>query len=106
MDRDFVAVLNILSLLREKPMSYEELLKSGYFKTKGQLDFALRKLSQSCCIEKIKSVEIYCILGYGITFLSLYPTWKPLPVKILDVVVPIGEGRRYGKEKTIHKKES
>jgi hypothetical protein len=94
MDRDFVAVLNILSLLREKPMSYEELLKSGYFKTKEQLDFALRKLTQSCCIEKIRAVGIYCILGYGITLLSFYPNWTPIPVDVLDIVVcSIGDER-------------
>jgi hypothetical protein len=92
-DRDFVGILNILSLLRDKPMTHEELLKSGYFKTRNQLDFALRRLTQSGCIEKIKAVGIYCILGYGITLLSFYPTWRPLPVEVLDIVIPIGEER-------------
>jgi hypothetical protein len=84
-------MLNILSLLREKPMTYDELLKPGYFKTQNQLDFALRRLKEGCCIEKIKAVGIYCILGHGITLLSFYPNWRCLPVEVLDVVVPVGE---------------
>jgi hypothetical protein len=90
-DRDFVAILNVLSLLREKPMSYEELLKSRFFKTRGQLDFALRRLTHSCCVEKIKAVGIYVILGHGITLLSFYPSWRPLHPEILDIAVPIGD---------------
>ena len=92
-DRDLIAILNVLSLLRKNPMNYDELLKSGYFKTRGQLDFAIRKLTQSSCIEKIKAVGIYCILGHGITLLSFYPTWRPLPIEVLDVVIPIGAER-------------
>jgi hypothetical protein len=81
-DRDFISILNVLSLLREKPMAYEELLKTGYFKTKGQLDFALRRLTQASCIEKIKAVGIYCILGHGIALLSIYPAWRCLPTEV------------------------
>jgi len=92
-DRDFVGILNVLSLLREKPMSYEELLKSECFKSREQLDFALQRLKQAGCIEKIRAVGIYCILGYGITLLSFYPNWTPIPVDVLDIVVPIGDER-------------
>ena len=88
-ERDFVSILNLLSLLREKPMTYEEIWKSGYFKTQNQLDFALRRLKQAGCIEKIKTINMYFILGYGITLLSFYPTWHPLPIEVLDIVVPI-----------------
>jgi hypothetical protein len=92
-DRDFVDILNVLTLLREHPMSYEEILKSGYFKTKGQLDFALRRLKEGCCVEKIQAAGIYCILGHGLSLLSFFPTWKCLTPEIFDIVVPIGEGR-------------
>jgi len=92
---DFVSILNILSLLREKPMTYEEIWKTGYFKTKGQLDYALRRLTQASCIEKIKAAKIYVILGYGITLLSFYPNWTPLPFEVLDVVVPLGRCQTY-----------
>jgi hypothetical protein len=76
-------------------MTYDELLKSGYFKSKNQLSFALRRLNQAGCIEKIKAVGVYVILGHGLSILSFYPTWKPLPTEVLDIVVPIG---RYGHE--------
>jgi len=92
-DRDFISILNVLSLLREKPLTYEELWKTNYFETLNQLNFALRRLTRACCVEKIKAVGIYCILGHGITLLSFYPTWQPLPVEVLDIVVPIGEER-------------
>ena len=92
-DRDFVSILNLLSLLREKPMSYEEIWKTNYFKTKGQLDFALRRLLEGDCIEKIKAINLYFILGHGINLFSFCPTWRPLPFEVLDVVVPIGEER-------------
>jgi len=92
-ERDFVSILNLLSLLREKPMTYEEIWETNYFKTKGQLDFALRRLKEGCCIWKIKAVGIYCILGHGITLLSFYPTWHPLPIEVIDIVVPIGKVR-------------
>jgi hypothetical protein len=98
-DRDFVGILNVLSLLREKPMTYDEIWKTKYFKTQNKLDFALRRLKEGCCIEKIKAVGIYCILGHGITLLTFYPTWKPLPVEVLDIVVPIGEGNEDRKGK-------
>ena len=94
-NRDFVAILNVLSLLREKPMTYVELLNSGYFKGKNQLNFALKRLNQAGCIEKIKAVGVYVILGRGLTILSFYPTWNPIPTEVLDIVVPIG---RYGHE--------
>lgn len=100
-DRDFIAILNVLSLLREKPMTYEEIWKSGYFKRKGQLDFAIRTLTQSDCIEKIKAVGRYCILGHGITLLSFYPNWRCLPFEVLDVVVPI-----VGRMRMIHHEEN
>ena len=90
-DRDFVGILNVLSLLREKPMTFEELMRTKCFKNKERLDFAIIRLKQAGCIEKIKAVGIYCILGHGITLLSFYPTWKPLPTEVLDVVVPVGE---------------
>jgi len=92
-DRDFVGILNILSLLREHPMTYEEIWKSGYFKTQNQLDIALYQLGKACCVEKIKAVGIYIILGHGITLLSFYFSWKCLPFEILDIVVPIVEER-------------
>jgi len=92
-DRDFVSILNLLSLLREKPMTYDELWETNYFKTKGQLDFTLRRLKESCCIWKIKAVGIYCILGHGLSLLSFYPTWRCLNPEILDIVVSIGEER-------------
>lgn len=92
-ERDFVSILNVLSLLREKPMTYEEIWKSGYLKTLNQLNFALRRLKQAGCIEKIKTINMYFILGYGITLLSFYPTWRPLQVEVLDVAVSIGEER-------------
>ena len=95
LDHDFVAILNVLSLLREKPMTYDELLKTGYFKGKNQLNFALKRLNQAGCIEKIKAVGVYVILGRGLTILSFYPTWNPIPTEVLDIVVPIG---RYGHE--------
>jgi hypothetical protein len=77
-------------------MSFEELMKSGCFKSEKYLDDALYKLKQAGCIEKIKAVGKYCVLGCGITLLSLglngHPnfTWRPLPFAVLDVVVPIG----------------
>ena len=89
-DRDFVSILNLLSLLREKPMTYEEILKSGFFKTKSQLDFTLRRLKESCCVEKIKAVGKYYILGHGLTLLSFYPSWRCLNPEILDIVEPLG----------------
>jgi hypothetical protein len=64
--------------------------KPAYFKTQNQLEFALKRLKQAGCIEKIKTVGIYCILGHGITLLSFFPTWKCLPVEVLDIV-PIRE---------------
>ena len=72
-------------------MTYDELLKSGYFKSKNQLSFALRRLNQAGCIDKIKAAGIYTILGHGITLLSFYPTWKPLPIEVLDVIQPVGD---------------
>ena len=92
-DRDFVNILNVLTLLREHPLSYDELWESRFFKTKGQLDFALRRLKESCCVEKIKAVGKYYILGHGLTLLSFYPSWRCLNPEILDIVVPIGEER-------------
>jgi predicted Zn-ribbon and HTH transcriptional regulator len=91
LDQNFVAILNVLSLLREKPMTYDELLKSGYFKGKNQLNFALRRLNQAGCIDKIKAAGVYTILGHGITLLSFYPAWKPIPTEVLDVIQPIGD---------------
>jgi len=72
-------------------MTFEELMRTKCFKNKERLDFAIIRLKQAGCIEKIKAVGIYCILGHGITLLSFYPTWKPLPTEVLDVVVPVGE---------------
>jgi len=92
-DRDFVGILNVLTLLRERPLSYDELWESRFFKTRGQLDFALRRLKEGCCIEKIKAVGKYYILGHGLTLLSFYPSWRCLNPEILDIVVPIGEER-------------
>ena len=95
----WVVIFNILALLREKPMTFEELMKSGCFRSQSHLEFTLFKLKQAGCIEKIKAVSIYCILGHGLTLLSLglkgHPnfTWRPLPFEVLDVVVPIGEER-------------
>jgi hypothetical protein len=80
-------------------MTYEELMKSGCFKSEGGLDFALRRLREGGCIEKIMSAKIYVILGHGITLLSLGLnghsnfTWHPLPFEVIDTVVPIGEER-------------
>jgi len=90
LDRQFVAMLNVLALLREKPMTFKELHDSGYFKSSNQLIFALRRLKQAGLIEKIKAAKIYVILGHGITFLSLFP-WKPIPAEVFDIVVPLGE---------------
>jgi len=89
-DRDFVDILNVLTLLREHPLSYDELWESRFFKTRGQLDFALRRLKEGCCVEKIHSAKIYVLLGHGITLLSFYPTWRLLPFEVLDVVEPLG----------------
>ena len=81
-------------------MTYEELLKSDYFKSKGCLDFTRRRLKQAGSIEKIKAASIYIILGHGITLLSLglngHPnfTWRPLPFEVIETVVPIGEERQ------------
>jgi DNA-binding HxlR family transcriptional regulator len=96
---EWVVIFNVLALLREKPMTYEELMKSGCFKSERHLDFALRRLREGGCIEKIMSAKIYVILGHGITLLSLglngHPnfTWRPLPFNVIDTVVPIGEKR-------------
>ena len=95
LDRQFVAMLNVLALLREKPMTFKELHDSGYFKSSNQLVFALRRLKQAGLIEKIKAAKIYVILGHGITFLSLFP-WKPIPAEVFDIVVPLGEKRNEG----------
>lgn len=73
-------------------MNYEELWKSGYFRSESDLDFGIRRLCRANCIEKIKAVRLYVILGHGISFLSLYPNWTPLPIGLLDVIVPIGKG--------------
>jgi len=90
---ELTSILNVLSLLKEKPMSYEEFLNSGCFRNKNQLNFALRRLRQASCIEKIKAIKMYVILGYGLTFLSFFPDWNPTPIDVLDIVVPIGEER-------------
>ena len=89
-DRDFVDILNVLTLLREHPLSYDELWESRFFETRGQLDFACRRLREAGMVEKIKAAGIYVILGYGITLLSFYPTWHLLPFEVLDVVEPLG----------------
>jgi len=95
----WVVIFNILALLREKPMTFEELMKSGCFRSQSHLEFTLFKLKQAGCIGKIKAANIYVILGHGITLLSLglngHPnfTWRPLPFEVLDIVVPIGEER-------------
>jgi hypothetical protein len=91
LDHHFIAILNVLSLLREKPMTFRELYEAGYFKSLNQLSFALRRLKQANCIEKIRTVGMYVILGHGLTILSFYPTWKPLPIEVLDVIQPIGD---------------
>jgi len=94
---EWVCIFNVLALLREHPMTYEELMKSGCFKYERPLEFTLFKLKQAGCIGKIKAANIYVILGHGITLLSLglngHPnfTWRPLPFEVLDIVVPIGE---------------
>ena len=96
---EWVVIFNVLALLREHPMTYEELMKSGCFKYERPLEFTLFKLKQAGCIEKIKAANIYVILGHGIILSTLglngRPnfTWRPLPFEVLDVVVPIGEER-------------
>jgi hypothetical protein len=96
-NEEWVVILNVLSLLREQAMTHEELWKSGYFKTLGQLGFALQRLEGAGCIEKIQSANTYVILGRGTTLLSFYPSWKCLHFEVfevLDVVVPIGDSKR------------
>ena len=44
MDRKLLNMLNILSLLKNKPMTYDELWKTGCFKTKTALGKALYTL--------------------------------------------------------------
>lgn len=41
----------------------------------------------------VEAVKLYVILGYGLSFLSLYPNWTPIPVKTLEIIVPIGRQR-------------
>jgi len=87
---DLVTCLNILYLLRSKPKKFEELLKSGFFRSKGDLRIGLRRLYSANCIKKIEAVNLYVILGHGISFLSLYPNYTPIPVELLGIVLPIG----------------
>lgn len=93
LNKDLLICLNILYLLKSKPMKYEELLKSGHFRSERDLENGIRRLFRANCIEKIKAVGLYVILGNGISFLSMYPNWTPLPVELLDVIVPIGRER-------------
>ena len=92
-NNDLVVCLNILHLLRSKPRKYREFWKSGYFRSKRDLDIGLRKLCYANCIEKIDAVKLYVILGNGISFLSLYPNYMPIQVDLLDIIVPIGRRR-------------
>lgn len=92
----WVSILNVLSLLREKPMTYEELMKSGCFKTQGRLSFTLYRLQEAECLEKIQSAKIYVILGHGLSLLSFYPTWHPLPIEVLDIVACMHANFRIG----------
>jgi len=94
MDKKLLNMLNVLSLLKTKPMSYHTLWKSGCFKTRKDLGHALYSLDMAGCIEKIIAAKIWVILGHGISFLSLYPNWTPLPVEVLDVVIPVWELNR------------
>ena len=90
MNKDLIICLNILYLLKSRPIKYEELWKSGYFKSERDLENGIRILHRANCIEKIKAVGLYVILGNGISFLSLYPNWTLFPTKALDFIVPIG----------------
>lgn len=92
-DRDLINILNVLSLLRDKPMTYDELWKSGCFKREKHLEIVIHKLHKAGCIERIKAVKIWVILGSGITLLSLFPDWRPLPVEVLDIIKPLGWNR-------------
>lgn len=89
MDRKLLNMLNVLSLLKQKPMTYDELWETSCFKTEKDLAHALHTLHYAGCIERIEAVKIWVILGYGHTFLSIYPTWTPN--KVLDVVIPVSE---------------
>jgi hypothetical protein len=91
LDRDLINILNVLSLLRDKPMTYEELWKSGCFKKLKHLEIVMHKLHKAGLVEKIKAANIWVILGNGITLLSLYPDWRPLRVEVLDTVDPVGK---------------
>ena len=95
MEQKLVVVLNILSLLKTKPCTFDELMKSGFFKDKRSLERGLHTLNCAGCIEKIKVAKIWVILGHGISLLSLYPNWTPLPVEVLDVVVPLRRCQTY-----------
>lgn len=89
-EQRFGYLSNILYLLKSKPMKFEELWESGFFRSKRELGVGIRRLYNANFIEKIDAVKLYVILGHGLSFLSLYPNWTPIPVEILDVIVPIG----------------
>ena len=91
LNKNLVGCLNVLYLLKSKSMKFEELWESGFFRSKGELRGRIRTLCYANRIEKIEAVKLYVILGHGLSFLSLYPNWTPMPVKILDVIVPIGK---------------
>lgn len=90
LDRDTINMLNLLTLLRDKPMTYEELWMSGYFKRDKSLGKVIHRLHRANCIEWMEAAKIWVILGRGITLLSFYPNWRALPVEVLDSVLPIG----------------
>jgi hypothetical protein len=90
LDKELITVLNILYLLKNKPMTFNDLFKTGCFRNKTRLSNGLETLHRADCIEKIEAAKIWVILGYGFSVLSLYPGWTPLPAEILEIVEPIG----------------
>jgi len=50
MDRNLIVMLNILSLLKTKPYTFDELMKSGYFKDKRILEKRLQTLDRAGCL--------------------------------------------------------
>ena len=83
MNKDLVICLNILYLLKSKPMKYEQLWKSGYFRSKRDLDVGMRKLCYANCVEKIDAVKIYVILGHDLSFLSVMKRISDIESKVL-----------------------
>lgn len=61
--------LNILALLKNNSLSFEELLKTGSFTSERELRFALRRLVRAGCVRE--HLDVYFICDNGIKLLGM-----------------------------------